>query len=136
MPGETEYLLTKDPGILERAHAFCDARGFDTTHMVFPTIMALRDNKVIGVIGTQLINDMIIAGPFVVDTGNGHNGLVPYRLVDKYFTVMRNLGIAEFYCFVEKDNKRYKNMLEALLNIEPFSFHQDAWWYKVHPNGK
>ena len=132
--GETEYVLTKDPAVLERAHTFCHARGFDTTWMCFPTIIAIRDKKVVGVIGTQIVNDTIVAGPFVVELPGGHNGMVPYRLVEKYFTVMRNLGITEFYAFVDKDNLAYKKMLEALLEVEPFRFHEDAWWYRIHPN--
>jgi len=89
-----------------------------------PTVMAVRNGEVIGLISTSCGKDSIFAAPMVSNSVFTSIGL--YELYEK---VLRKLGVDHYLFTVEKVNKRMIEAVERLFNIKPFGGTDEFLFY-------
>jgi len=105
------YKIARNPGDYSRAHALMRSEGFAKQRLSFPTLLAL-DEGVVGVIGTNITNNMILAGPLVIKSDR-RRIVTAIRMVEMYEVAMKGLGIKTFIfgvdqgSFLEKLIERY-----------------------------
>ena len=106
----TTYRLATTPADYRKCRAL--VRQHDSPKpMTFPTVMAVRDGQVIGVLGTQKRDDMIVAGPFVL----AHKSpFVVLHLLDAYDLVMRRAGIVAYHFYIDPGNAHWQAQVERL----------------------
>lgn len=107
---------------------------FDCDH-AWPTIVALRDDQVIGAISTRPINDMVICGPLLVAVSNP--AFVATKLIAEYDLAMRDMGIKAYYLAIDKENGRWTRAIEKFIDrysdgfhVEPIGDKEGRTWYK------
>jgi len=71
----------------------------------FPTVVAERDGKIIGFLGTHALPNGIVAGPLTVDLPSYRaRGIVALRLIQTYeFILMQAPGITSYLYSVDGD---------------------------------
>lgn len=71
----------------------------------FPTVVAERDSKIIGFLGTHALPNGIVAGPLTVDLPSDRaRGIVALRLIQTYeFILMQAPGITSYLYSVDGD---------------------------------
>jgi hypothetical protein len=99
----TAYRLAKNPGEYAAAHALLKAEGFEKQELRFPTILALDEGDVVGLISTHIQDKMIIAGPLCLKSDR-RRARAAIRLIDLYDIAMRGMGITSYIFHTETDS--------------------------------
>lgn len=99
---ETNYFLATTPQHYKNARVFMKDDLDDNDHLSFPTIIAERDDEVIGVLSTRPTKNMIIAGPIRIDV-KGNPTFTLIRLVDCYEFILRKAGITSYLMHTTDD---------------------------------
>lgn len=132
-PTETRYTLMQ-PRETERVLEVIHKHGFEnTTRLGFPTVIAKRKGKIIGVLSTRETPDAIVAGPLVV-VGE-IKGPVAMRLVEAFEAVLRMVrkpdgspGI-ECYLFVAPD-PTWQSQIERAFGVQHYAEENGNRWYR------
>lgn len=105
----TDYELVSTPTEYKACHTFLrENKVRYTRSLMFPTIIATRDNKVIGVIGTKPSRVQIMAGPIFAKV-DGNQSFVVKKLIQAYEGVLRLAGVTKFiFAFDIEDYKWLK----------------------------
>ena len=122
----TLYRLATTPADYRKCRAL--VRSFaEPKPMTFPTVMAVRDGRVIGVLGTQSRNDMVVAGPFVL----AHKSpFVVLHLLDAYDLVMRRAGIVAYHFYIDPGNAHWQSQVERLGFVAWAKDELGGAWYR------
>jgi hypothetical protein len=104
----TDYRLVTKPQGYKRAHKYLRSKGVECK-LSFPTVIAIRDEEVVGVIGTHPQKDAIVTGPVEVNSRS-----VALRLSEAYDNVMRAAGISSYLMWVDKANQGWSKILRRL----------------------
>lgn len=92
----------------------------------FPTIMALREGKLIGAIGRCPWYDMVIAGPNLVP-----NLFLYIKLVEAQEVFFKAAGVSKYWFWIDKENKpmvKIMNRVDGdLIHLEQDT--EDYLWY-------
>jgi hypothetical protein len=99
--------------------------------MTYPTIVAEREGKIVGVLATTPHRYRIIAGPLAIDPGIKVKSFVALRLIEAYEVILRLSGVTQYYFNIRKDldkDGRWGNMMEKL-GITPFWEDKDVKAY-------
>ncbi len=93
----------------------------------FPTVVAKRDGKLIGLLSTRPVTEAIVAGPLIVDLPT--RGVVTMRLVEAYDIVLRRAGVKN-YLFHVKKGKAWAEQVERALGVAPYTEdgHGNLWF--------
>ena len=105
------------------------AQGEDV-RLSFPTVVAERDDVVIGFLATQPRKDAIVAGPLVVAQSVPRPGLLVIRLGEAYDAVLRRAGIKTYYFHVEPQRINWKDILEKTGAFEQVSADDTGTWFR------
>ena len=132
-PAETSYRLVKhgEKGalkILAKKYDFSVAR-FD-----FPTVVAVRGEKIIGFLATVPTDKAIVAGPLVVDLPV--KGPTIMRLVEAYENVLKLAGVSSYVFSIREGDTTYQRMAEKVFDIKPYARKGGDFWYLRHVNGR
>jgi hypothetical protein len=126
-PTKTLYRLAHSPQDYQRCHQLLKDQGIESDRLSWPTIVALRENELIGCLGTIPSDKAIIAGPIVATSR--HPFVTLLRLCEAYERVLWQAGVRS-YCFgVEHSQTVWRGILDKL-NFEPFYQDEDAAWYR------
>lgn len=95
--------------------------------MSWPTVIAERDDEMIGVIGTHAHRNAVVAG-FL----HAPHPITALRLVEAYENVLRLAGVREYWFSLAKDAPtRWREVIEENPDIvTPRGEHDGADWYK------
>ncbi len=90
----------------------------------YPTVMAVRDGKAIGMIGSSRGEKNLFATPMIANSIFTCIGL--YELYDQ---TLSNLGVEHYLFNIEKENTKMINTVERLFKITPFIETDGLLWY-------
>ena len=132
---DTEYILIKEENAWEIARAFLDHRGVNSS-ISHPTILAVKDKKVIGILGTHTENNVIQAEPLVVDFPEGNDAIIALNLVQNYEEALLEVGVTSFSFSTYEDNEEWIGIIKRFYGIEPYAYaHGRAWFIRHIING-
>jgi hypothetical protein len=126
-PRETVYRLAKTTRDFQRCHTLCRQQGIDAPRLSWPTVMALRDAELIGMLSRIPSDKAVIAGPLAV-TGR-HPLLTIIRLVEGFDVMLWHAGVRVYHFGVHLTNKEWIRLLSKL-GFEPYTRDQEAAWYR------
>jgi len=108
------------------------AEGFPDQGLVFPTILAVEDDEIIGFIATAPRTDMVLSGPMVMRQDK-RRVFTAVRLVTLYESVMKKLGmtVLTFYAD-EKDSIFVKAVRKWFPQVQPYAKQGTTLFYKWH----
>lgn len=109
----TEYKLAKSPSDYQKANVFLRGQEVEKTKLRYPTILATRDEKVIGVLGTLHSDDKIVVGPMSIEV-EGNPAFVLIKLIDHYERILKAAGVVVYNFFVDEKEARWLNSIERL----------------------
>ena len=93
----------------------------------WPTIVAERNNVIIGFLSTYLDHEIITAGPLIL-----RKGAAPFttlRLIEAYENILRIAGVKTYFFFFEDQNDRWMKFA-AKLGVEPYSVDHNGKWFR------
>ncbi len=126
MPNRTSYYIAKDGHALGLAAKYLGI-GFDD--IMPPVVIAARDDRLIGALGTRIISNMVIAGPMRIET-EGHKAFVAKKLVDGYEKEMIRLGLKEFWFFVDPNEETWLSSIVRVGSYERICENKSGVWFK------
>ncbi len=102
----------------------------------WPTVVAIRDNRIIGAISTHDRDGVMVCGPMLVKVP-GRTVFVAFRLIEEYDRYMKELGIVCYYlglklddpawiCVMDKFSRRYADSFP----IERIGGNDGQMWYR------
>lgn len=97
----TEYRLAASGADYAKAHELVRAEGLPDHELSYPTILAVKDGELTGLLSTHIQKNMIIAGPMVLRSGAPRYWTL-IRLIETYENVMRSAGISAFVFSVDE----------------------------------
>lgn len=92
--------------------------------IIYPTIIAIRNGNVIGMISTSKGEHNLIAAPMIANSIFVCIGL--YELYEK---TLENIGVKHYLFSIDTENLKMINTVKKLFNIEPFTITDDLAWY-------
>jgi hypothetical protein len=127
-PRETVYRLAKTTKDFQRCHALLAAQDIDAGRLSWPTVMALRNDELIGMLSRIPSDKAVIAGPLAV-TGK-HPLLTIIRLVEGFDVMLWHVGIRVYHFGVDVNaHKPWINLLDKL-GFQPYTVTEEAAWYR------
>lgn len=102
----------------------------------WPTVVAIRETKIIGAMSTHRKDDSIICGPVKVDLP-GRTVFVAFRLIEKYDQYLLELGIAAYYLGLDVENRAWVTVMDKFIKryrnsfyVEPLGAFEGQQWYR------
>lgn len=124
------YKVAENSSDYKKVHALIKAEGFEDAQLAFPTIMALEDDEVVGCLGTNTQQSMIIAGPLVLK-GDKKRTFTLIRLVETYEACMKHIGIKSFIFSADLKNEKWLQYIDEVLGFEPYYKDDERAWFIV-----
>lgn len=103
--------------------------GLEPDAFMFPTFIAYRGNEVVGTLGTQNRQDMVVAGPLAIAGHIENKGILAFRLADLYERFMARLGIVEYLVHVDPGNDSMQGIMKKL-PFESIEDTENGHWYR------
>lgn len=121
------YRLAEVPGDYEIVNDFLDEEQVDRSEieLAWPTIMALEEDELVGILGTFSDDAAIVAGPLVTKSDR-HRGIMALRMVEVYDTVLRNAGISTYTAYAPRENQRFLTLMERVPGFECIAENADG----------
>lgn len=94
----------------------------------FPTVMALRDGKLVGFLSTRASKKAVMAGPLVMN-GLLSKGIVAMRLAEAYEQILSEAGVTDYLFSIDKGNK-WAKIVQRAMEITPYGESDKAYWFK------
>ena len=127
-PTTTRYQLMQ-PQEAQEVRTFLARSGFMfSQELEFPTVVAWRSGKIVGVLSTRSDPSYVIAGPLAVRV-KGNRAVVALRLGEAYERVLRMAGVQWYVFQVSKDNE-WPQVAERKWNAKPYAEDDDSYWYR------
>lgn len=127
----TSYKIAETAMDYTKAHALIRNEGQnDDFQLSFPTILAMEDDEVVGVLGTNVTQKYILAGPLVLKSDRKRSFTI-IRLVELYDATMRAAGIRSFIFATDLSNTRWLEYIDKVLGFKPYTIkHGKAWFIR------
>lgn len=123
------YMVARTEDDYKRVQAFLRGTEFEGVNITYPTMMAFRKGKLVGVLGTYPSEQAVIAGPLLVRASKGETPWVTLRLAECYEAYLWTLGITQYVFTVSKKNKKQISILHRM-GLEPYaSTVKNNLWY-------
>jgi hypothetical protein len=117
-------------GLAQSVVEFWLARELLQSPVVYPTVLAWRNGRLIGAMGTQPFdqtNQIVVGGPLVIALPRPIR--VAMRLVEHYETAMAQAGVVAYHFHVDADNAAMKQVCDHM-HAEPYESGPHGWWYR------
>lgn len=99
----------------------------------YPTVMAERDNELVGYLTTNTKSGYIVAGPLWIkeDLKGAFRGLVLIRLLEAYEKVLFINGVDRFLFWIGPSDEHYVATIKKAIDLVPFEIDADGkYWFK------
>jgi len=125
----TAYKIAENGADYRKAHALLKAEGIEKEFQLsFPTILAVEEDEVVGVLGTNIEQDYILAGPLVLKKDKKRSFTI-LRLVELYDFTMREAGIRSYLFSTALENEKWLEYVERLGGLKPYSYKNGQAWF-------
>lgn len=128
IPLSTKYRLASGLPDYNRARAFLNEQGQVVSDLTAPTILAIRDDSIVGVLATTANKKAIIAGP-IATIVEGNSIFVVRRLIEAYETVLTRLGVKSYLFWFWDHQTPWMKMIEST-GVLPWMHDGERVWYK------
>jgi len=95
--------IATSPGHFVIAKRLMAEEGIEAVELKFPTVLAFEPDRLVGFLGTHYQEDLIIAGPLVLQS-DYPRFRTALALCEAYEHAMRTMGIKSFIMHVDKGN--------------------------------
>ena len=124
-PQNTIYRLASPGGEFNKLYAMGKrVLGHEIGRLRWPTIVAERDGVVVGFLGTLKHDEVVLAGPLVIDLPS--RMFVAMRLMEAYERLRRITGVMPILFVVKRDNARWLEHIQILGGIRLFETPDDV----------
>ena len=133
IPNSAEYFLCRSSEDYKLCHKFLRDNGSTRkVELGFPTVVAVRDIDIIGLISRHPSKDMVIIGTLALANGlpTTAKGIITIRLVEAIEIVMRDSGIKHYWVSVDSENEQLKSAIERAFLIGPHSSDKKNTFYQ------
>jgi hypothetical protein len=97
----------------------------ETPDITFPVIIAKREDKIVGVIGTFNFKQAVVAGPLKSDSSG-----ISMRLCENYDKLLKSMGIKTYVFAIEKGTK-FLNVVKKMDYLyKEYHEDEDVIWYR------
>jgi len=125
----TKYKIAESSADYKKAHALVKDVGIEGEFQLsFPTILAVEDDEIVGVLGTNIEQDYILAGPLALKKDKKRSFTI-LRLVELYDFTMREAGIRSYLFCTELGNTKWLEYVERLGGLQPYSYKGGHAWF-------
>lgn len=128
-PIRTQVFLCTTTKEYKRCRRFCKLHGQDH-YLAYPTVYAVRDGRIIGVLGTTLDGGMVCMGPLAVHRDVRMKGVVALRLVQVQEALYKDAGLDSYYVFISHDNPGWKRSAEKMLLRPVYETDTHTWYIR------
>lgn len=122
------YVICMKDRDYQTAYKFLKGTEFEDVALSYPTIMAVQEGTVLGMLGTHPNKKMIIAGPLYIKGNMLLKAMLEVKLVDAYESLLINLGVKAYVFYVKKNDRRRINMLREI-DLRPQWETEGSVWY-------
>ena len=126
---KTQYHLATTSHDYRRCNKFLRGAAIEYKHLSFPTVMAERNDDIVGIVSTQPRKDMIAAGPVHVSV-EGNPTFVFIRLIEAYENVLRAAGVSTYYFFTNGRLLKALDRIGGIAGAEEVSVDDDRTWFR------
>ena len=95
----------------------------------YPTVIAIRDQEVIGCVSTETRKGGVVAYALIVNP-DIKGGITWLRLADTYESVLFRSGIQEYKFDILKNTGSWVKACQRALNVKPYTEDGDRYYYK------
>lgn len=107
---KTSYKLLERRDI-EACHKLLEKHRMRRGEFGFPTIVAKRNRRIVGLLATRPSTEAVIAGPLLVALPS--RAFVAMRLVEAYEIVLKASGVTSYLFHIKKENPWARQAAEA-----------------------
>jgi hypothetical protein len=127
-PRDTVYRLARSPKDFQRCHALLAEQGVERSPLSYPTVMALRGDRLMGCLSRIQSETMIIAGPLAVSSPRPI--ITVMRLVEAWELVLWHAGVRSYHFGVQlPQHKAWLTIIEKV-GLQPYSKDEQVVWFK------
>jgi hypothetical protein len=119
-PKNTEYKIASTYDEYVDCHKLLK----EDEELSYPTVMAVRDGKTIGMMSTAKGDENLFATPLIAKSV-----FVCIGLYELYEQTLKNLGVTHYLFNIEKDNTKMINVIERFFEIKPYIEIDNLLWY-------
>lgn len=117
-----EYRVAETDAEYKACKALLVEQDFDYQELAFPTIMAMDGKNLVGFIATTPRDDMVLAGPLVMDRDYAGAPVVFAQLARLYEGAMQNMGITSFIFYTDENDSPIGRAMKSMFShIEPYA---------------
>lgn len=124
----TIYRLADNPRDFGACHEILDLNQMPHWTLHYPTVVAVRDGKIIGFLATGDGVWCHLVGPLAL---RSPSAIVALRLVEAYEVVMRAMGVTRYCFFISKDEShaKWRDSVERL-GLQPIKQNNENIFYE------
>jgi hypothetical protein len=127
-PRDTIYRLARSTKDFRRCHALLAEQGVERSPLSYPTVMALRGDRLMGCLSRIPSDTAVIAGPLAVSSPRPI--LTVMRLIEAWELVLWRAGVRSYqFCIDATKHKTWLQMVEKA-GLEPFSHDEQYFWFR------
>lgn len=123
----TNFIIASNAADYEVCQMLLDKHDLKRGPMTYPTVMAIRDDRLVGFVSTWPSEDAIVVGRSAIDVTPSQ--FLLKRLVEEYEKLLVSFGVTTYFIPIDVDQPHMWGQMEALLG-EPHSVDNDLRWYK------
>lgn len=130
-PRDTQYyLVTRQPDY-KRCQGLLRQTEFPARQLHFPTVMALRGDKLLGFVTTttQVPRAPVCAGPLVLDPHLSRPIFVAMRLMEGYEQILEAAGVTSYIFGIDKTHPQWFAAMQRL-GMPRYRETDEAWWFQ------
>jgi hypothetical protein len=129
---EVTYRIAEGADDLRAIHDLMRQENFIDQDVTFPTVMAMENGKLVGFMATSPSDEMVIAGPLLLDTSKSRP-FTALRLMGLYDTVMRNLNIKSYIFNIDvEDSGLTRGIRKYFKELKPYASDGKHEFYVRH----
>lgn len=132
-PRDTSYDLAHTLADYQAAHRFMRQEGAEGAEerLSFPTVLARREGRVVGLLSTAIYAPYIVATNLVLAKTLPRPLLLAIRLFERYEAVLRQAGVTS-YLFELVGQATPLQGWFAALGLRPYAVDGTSAWYQRH----
>ena len=112
-PLETTYNLARSSKDYREANTFLKERGVKHPRLSFPTIIARRYDRIVGIAANMQKSSFVSLRTWI-DIGKGNSIFVFIRLSSCFDGILRNAGVTKYWFWVFKGNHKMLSFCKKL----------------------
>lgn len=110
------------------AHALMRAEKAPKQSLGFPTMLAFDGDQLVGILGTMIQRNMIVAGPLLVRSDK-RRAFTALQLCVKYEEDLTSLGIRTYLFSAEEGGIMEEAVKRYMHGMEPYAVENGRKWY-------